>query len=132
MNSNSFTEETLYHIHPFQTFILFSTVEVCLIKDVMAVEIVLYKSTKYILYDNESDYKSTLINLQLIPLYTGIELQDIMFLVKYLQMLLTTLASLTIFHLPLFLLTFNIQGKSHTNDKLISHSGLWDGSFSQS
>ena len=53
-----------------------------LIKEIMAVERVQQRATKYLLNDYSSDYKTRLLRLKLLPIMTWFEFQDIMFLVK--------------------------------------------------
>ena len=57
----------------------------CLIKDILLLERVQRRATKYILCDFNSDYKSRLISLHLLPLMYTYELADILLLVKSLQ-----------------------------------------------
>ena len=56
-----------------------------LIKDIKSLEKVQRRATKYILNDYVSDYKARLCKLKLLPLMRWFELQDIMFIVKYMQ-----------------------------------------------
>ena len=56
-----------------------------LIKDIMILERIQHKSTKYILDDYHSDYKTRLISLHLLPLMYTYELFDILFLIQSLQ-----------------------------------------------
>ena len=56
-----------------------------LLKDIICLERVQRRATKFILNDFSSDYKSRLISLNLLPLMYWYELQDLMFLVKCLQ-----------------------------------------------
>ena len=53
-----------------------------LIKDILTIENVQRRATKFILHDNSMDYKSRLITLEILPLMYWFELQDILFLVK--------------------------------------------------
>ena len=52
------------------------------LKDVQILERVQRRASKYILHDFTSDYKTRLVNLQLLPLMFWLELQDLLFLVK--------------------------------------------------
>ncbi|SMN02287.1 hypothetical protein SPONN_697 [uncultured Candidatus Thioglobus sp.] len=56
-----------------------------LMKDIVQLERVQKRATKYILSDFDSDYKTRLITLDLLPLMYELELRDIMFCVKMLQ-----------------------------------------------
>ena len=56
-----------------------------LLKDVMALEGIQRRATKYILRDYSSDYKYRLVTLQMLPLMMQLELHDIMFLVRCLK-----------------------------------------------
>ncbi len=56
-----------------------------LIKDILSVERVQRKATKYILNNYSLDYKTRLERIHLLPLMYWLEMQDIMFLVKCLQ-----------------------------------------------
>ncbi len=56
-----------------------------LIKDIILLEKVQCRATKFIANDHESDYKARLLALHMLPLMYWLELQDIMFLVKQLQ-----------------------------------------------
>ena len=56
-----------------------------LIKDILCLERVQRRATKFICNDFAMDYKSRLISLHLLPLMTWLELQDIMFLVRCLK-----------------------------------------------
>ena len=56
-----------------------------LIKDILLLERVQCKSTKYMLNDYQSDYKTRLTSLHLLPLMYTYELYDILFLVQNLQ-----------------------------------------------
>ena len=53
-----------------------------LIKDILSLERIQRRATKYILNDYVSDYKSRLVSLELLPLMMWYELMDIMFFVK--------------------------------------------------
>ena len=53
-----------------------------LIKDIMLLERVQRRATKFILSDYSMDYKSRLINLKLLPLMYIYELTDILFTIK--------------------------------------------------
>jgi len=53
-----------------------------LAKDIRNLEKVQRRASKYILNDYVSDYKTRLINLNLLPIATWLELQDLLFLVK--------------------------------------------------
>ena len=56
-----------------------------LMKDIVCLEKVQRRASKYILGDRESDYRSRLITLNLLPLMYWLELQDLIFCVKSLQ-----------------------------------------------
>ena len=56
-----------------------------LIKDILTLERVQRRSTKFILNDYVSSYKSRLINLNLLPLMYLYEIYDVMFLIKSLK-----------------------------------------------
>ena len=56
-----------------------------LIKDIVALELVQRRATKYITNDYSSDYKSRLSSLHILPLMYFLELNDIMFLVNSLK-----------------------------------------------
>ena len=56
-----------------------------LIKDIEILERIQRRATKYIIGNNQMDYKSRLLSLHLLPLMHWLELQDITFLVKCLQ-----------------------------------------------
>ena len=56
-----------------------------LIKDILNIERVQWRATKYILNDYVSDYKTTLLKLKLLPLMYFLEIQDIMFVIKSLK-----------------------------------------------
>ena len=56
-----------------------------LIKDIINLERIQRRATRYLLSNNQIDYKSRLTSLHLLPLMHWLELQDVMFLVKYLQ-----------------------------------------------
>ena len=56
-----------------------------LIKDIINLERIQRRATKYLLSNNQIDYKSRLTSLHLLPLMHWLELQDVMFLVKCLQ-----------------------------------------------
>ena len=53
-----------------------------LLKDIIMLETVQKRSTKFILHDYTSDYKSRLIQLNLLPLMYWYDLQDLLFLIK--------------------------------------------------
>ena len=53
-----------------------------LLKDIIMLETVQKRSTKFILQDYTSDYKSRLIQLNLLPLMYWYDLQDLLFLIK--------------------------------------------------
>ncbi len=57
----------------------------CLIRDIQSIERVQRRATKYILMDYNSEYKSRLMNLNMLPLMYWLELQDLVFLVKCLK-----------------------------------------------
>ncbi len=50
-----------------------------------SIERVQRRATEYILIDYNSDYKSRLMNLNMLPLMYWLELQDLVFLVKCLK-----------------------------------------------
>ena len=54
-------------------------------KDILCLERVQRRATKFICNDFAMDYKSRLMSLRLLPLMTWLELQDIMFLVRCLK-----------------------------------------------
>ena len=54
-------------------------------KDILNIERVQWRATKYVLNDYVSDYKNRLLKLKLLPLKYFFELQDIMFVVKSLK-----------------------------------------------
>ena len=56
-----------------------------LIKDILNLERIQRRATKYLLSNNQINYKSRLSSLHLLPLMHWLELHDIMFLVKCLQ-----------------------------------------------
>lgn len=56
-----------------------------LVKEIVRLERVQRRATKYILNDYRSDYKSRLVSLNLLPLMYILELNDVMFCVKSLQ-----------------------------------------------
>ena len=56
-----------------------------LIKDIINLERIQRRATKYLLSNNQIDYKLRLTSLHLLPLMHWLELQDVMFLVKCLQ-----------------------------------------------
>ena len=56
-----------------------------LIKDICLLEQIQWRNTKYILNDYQSDYKSRLISLNILPLIYTYELLDILFLVHSLK-----------------------------------------------
>jgi len=56
-----------------------------LIKDIEILERIQRRAAKYIIGNNQMDYKSRLLSLYLLPLMHWLELQDITFLVKCLQ-----------------------------------------------
>ena len=56
-----------------------------LIKDIINLERIQRRATKFILNNNQLDYKSRLVSLRLLPLMYWLEMQDILFLVKCLQ-----------------------------------------------
>ena len=53
-----------------------------LLKDIKSLEKIQRRATSYILSDYASNYKSRLLNLNLLPLMYWLELQDLMFLIK--------------------------------------------------
>ena len=53
-----------------------------LMKDIHKIEQLQWRATKYILQDYTSDYKTRLINLQLLPLMYTLEISDIMFFIN--------------------------------------------------
>ena len=54
-------------------------------KDILNIERVQRRATKYVLNDYASDYKTRLLKLKLLPLMYFFELQDITFVVKSLK-----------------------------------------------
>jgi hypothetical protein len=54
-------------------------------KDILCLERVQRRSTKYVLNDYVSDYKARLVSLQLLPISLWLDLHDLLFLVKCLQ-----------------------------------------------
>ena len=56
-----------------------------LIKDILNIERVQRRATKYILNDYVSNYKTRLLKLKLLPLMYFLEIQDIMFVIKSLK-----------------------------------------------
>ena len=56
-----------------------------LIKDIINLERIQRRATKFILNNNQLDYKLRLVSLRLLPLMHWLEMQDILFLVKCLQ-----------------------------------------------
>ena len=56
-----------------------------LLKDIITLEKVQRRATKYILNDFTSDYKSRLVELQILPLMMEFELNDIMFFIRCLK-----------------------------------------------
>ena len=56
-----------------------------LIKDIIVIELLQRRATKYILSDNSSSYKDRLISLKLLPLMMQFELNDAMFFVSCLK-----------------------------------------------
>ncbi len=56
-----------------------------LIKDIVTLEKIQRRSTKFITNNFESDYKSRLLSLHMLPLMYWLEIQDIMFLVIHLK-----------------------------------------------
>ena len=57
----------------------------CLIKDIISLEQVQHRATKYILNDYSTDYKTRLASLHILPLMYSFELADILFLIRCLQ-----------------------------------------------
>ena len=55
------------------------------VKDISCLERIQRRSTKYILNDYSTDYKSRLQTLHLLPIALWLDLHDLLFLVKYLQ-----------------------------------------------
>ena len=55
------------------------------IKDILSIETVQRRATKYILNDISSDYKSRLTNLNFLPLMMQLEINDIIFFIKNLK-----------------------------------------------
>ena len=55
------------------------------LRDAQTLERVQRSASKYILHDFTSDYKTTLVNMQLLPLMFWLQLQDLLFLVKYIK-----------------------------------------------
>lgn len=56
-----------------------------MIKDIMLLERIQRRATKYILNDYTSDYKSRLISLDILPLMVEMELGDLMFFLRSLK-----------------------------------------------
>ena len=56
-----------------------------LIKDILALERVQRRATKYILNDFHSDYKHRLLSLNLLPLMMQLELYDVLFFIRCLK-----------------------------------------------
>jgi len=56
-----------------------------LLKDILALEQIQRRATKYILNDYSSDYRSRLVHLNILPLMMQLELHDIMFFVRCLK-----------------------------------------------
>ena len=54
-------------------------------KDILALECVQHRATKYILEDYTSSYKDRLVSLSLLPLMYWLELNDVMYLVSALK-----------------------------------------------
>ena len=52
------------------------------VQDIMSLETVQRRSTKYILQDYSSNYKQRLVSLKLLPLMYWYELQDMLFIIK--------------------------------------------------
>ena len=55
------------------------------LKDIQSIERIQRHATKYILKDYQSDYRSRLLSLNMLPLMYWLDLQDIVFLVKCLK-----------------------------------------------
>ena len=62
-------------------------------KDIVLLERIQRRATKYILNEYASDYKSRLVSLQLLPLMYYFELCDLMFFIKTSNIHLTVLTS---------------------------------------
>ena len=56
-----------------------------LIKDIISLECVQRRATKYILHDFSSDYKTCLISMNILPLMMQLEINDLMFFTKNLK-----------------------------------------------
>ena len=56
-----------------------------LLKDIQSIERIQRRATKYILNDYDSDYRSRLLSLNMLPLMYWLDLQDLVFLVKCLK-----------------------------------------------
>ena len=62
-----------------------TNLETSIRKDISCLERIQRRSTKYILYDYSTDYKSQLQSLHLLPIALWLDLHDLLFLVKCLQ-----------------------------------------------
>ena len=58
----------------------------CLIKDIINMERIQRRSTKYILNDYTSDYKTLLLKLKLLPLMYLLDLSDVLFFIKSIKL----------------------------------------------
>ena len=58
----------------------------CLIKDIINMERIQRRSTKYILNDYTSDYKTRLLKLKLLPLMYLLDLSDVLFFIKSIKL----------------------------------------------
>ena len=56
-----------------------------MVKDIQSIEKIQRRATKYILSDYNSDYKSRLLSLNLLPLMYWLDLQDLVFFIKCLK-----------------------------------------------
>ena len=74
-----------------------------LIKDIISLENIQQRTTKFILNDFTSDYKTRLTNLNILPLMYQFELADILFFIKSVK---HPTASFNMYHLPLHLPEF--------------------------
>ena len=58
----------------------------CVIKDIINMERIQRRSTKYILNDYTSDYKTRLLKLKLLPLMYLLDLSDVLFFIKSIKL----------------------------------------------
>ena len=90
-SNNTTTKKTLYISLVRSQFLYGSQIwRPLLLKDVNAIESLQRRATKYILNDYESDYRSRLIKLHLLPLTMVLELNDICFFVNSLKLASTS------------------------------------------